>query len=158
MALPSDVAPVPGTTEVTSTSPISTPEFAASLPMALVPAGSAGRLSTSTSPILLVPAGQAGGVPTARWPFLLSPPAIDPTSTLPMLLSPAAITSTLWCGVWTLALSVVLSVVPEPTVTSILLAMTVLSEDHRDVLAVAGDREIKRFAARRGRRRWRRIA
>jgi hypothetical protein len=50
---PRFAAPVPGVTVVTSTSPISTPELAASLPIAFVPAPKTGLLSTDTLSWLL---------------------------------------------------------------------------------------------------------
>ena len=57
------VAPVPGTILVTSTSPISTPEFATNLPMAAVPA------PRITVPIEFVPAGSAGNDVTSTSPI-----------------------------------------------------------------------------------------
>jgi hypothetical protein len=48
IAFPRFVAPVPGTIESTSTSPMSTPLFADSLPIALVPAGSGMFVASET--------------------------------------------------------------------------------------------------------------
>ena len=108
MALPKLVAPVPGTILVTSTSPMSTPEFATNLPIAFVPAGKEGKEVTSTSPIStpelavnlpiaavpapsitvpieFVPAGRAGNEVTSTSP--ISTPEF--AANLPIALEPA---------------------------------------------------------------------